>query len=543
MANIFDLSAEEFRAVLPELASQGVDTDALVREYRRKNSALAPVYGLIGRVRGGDAEAGRERANILPMTRPAGTTGLEALLSGEAKLAVPGALLGAAEGTAMGVDAPAAASRGLIPMADAPMEALGTASIAMLGGGAAAAPRGALGSNALRRFDVSRKDSSDIFGKGSERVRYTDPDSGGTMEVVVRPDGSASVLELEVPEASRGQGIGQSLQARVMQDYPVMGGQVSSKAAATTAYRLGRRPYGLPDATLEDVFRMIDEDSSVNLISPAAQPNTLPAARNEAERMARDILELRAAGRASEVTDEMMAQADPQYMFANTPLPMDYESRMSRAIGQGFDVNDEMYRGDAPRQSFETGRGQRDKIGVTGSSRPDVAASYIPPRGEGGIYPLVSRGQNDAIIDAERQNWNVIRPETEVEFQGDISPLGDYLPEDYFEPYDVLAGTDFLDTNDLSRMFQGYGADRVKFEDVVDRGGSAKYYGPESSMPSDVTMVANPTNVRSRFARFDPEFSHLANLSAANASPGVGLLQMYQQQQLEERARRRGLLP
>lgn len=138
MANIFDLSAEEFRAVLPELASQGVDTDALVREYRRKNSALAPVYGLIDRVRGGDAEAGRERANILPMTRPTGTTGLEALLGGEAELAVPGALLEAAEGAAMGVDAPAAASRGLIPMADAPMEALGTAGSAMLGGGAAA---------------------------------------------------------------------------------------------------------------------------------------------------------------------------------------------------------------------------------------------------------------------------------------------------------------------------------------------------------------------------------------------------------------------
>ena len=123
-----------------------------------------------------------------------------------------------------------------------------------------------------RQFDVTRKDASSIFGQGAERVRYTDPQSGGTMEVVVRPDGSASVLELEVPEASRGQGIGQSLQERVLRDYPVMGGQVSSKAAATTAYRLGRRPYGQPDATLKDVFRMIDENSSVNLVSPQAQP-------------------------------------------------------------------------------------------------------------------------------------------------------------------------------------------------------------------------------------------------------------------------------
>jgi ribosomal protein S18 acetylase RimI-like enzyme len=127
-------------------------------------------------------------------------------------------------------------------------------------------------------LDVSRRDASNIFGEGSERVRYTDPQSGGTIEVVVRPDGSASVLELEVPEASRGQGIGQTLQERVMQDFPMMGGQVSSKAAATTAYRLGRRPPGKPDATLEEVFADIDEMSSVNMVSPAMQERLAPAA-------------------------------------------------------------------------------------------------------------------------------------------------------------------------------------------------------------------------------------------------------------------------
>lgn len=373
-------------------------------------------------------------------------------------------------------------------------------------------------------LDVSRRDASNIFGEGSERVRYTDPQSGGTIEVVVRPDGSASVLELEVPEASRGQGIGQTLQERVMQDFPVMGGQVSSKAAATTAYRLGRRPPGKPNATLEEVFADIDEMSSVNMVSPAMQERLAPAApilpapRNEAEAMARDILQLRAEGRADEVTEEMMAAADPQYMYFNTPLPMDYESRMARAIQHGFDVNDEMYRGDAPRQAFETGRGQRDQIGVTASSIPDVAASYIPARGEGGIYPLFSRGENDAVISAGGQNWNVILPDTPVRFQGEQSRLDEYIPvSEYFEPYDVAAGTAFFDTNDLSRILQGYGADRVRFNELVDRGASARYYGPQSASPSDVTMVANPANVRSRFARFDPEFRNLSNLSA-----GVG---------------------
>lgn len=120
-------------------------------------------------------------------------------------------------------------------------------------------------------FDIARRDASDIFGAGAERVKYTDPQSGGAMEVLAKPDGSASVISLEVPESFRGQGIGQSLQAQVMQDFPEMMGQVSSKAAAKTAYRLGRRPPNEPNATLEDVYRMMDENSSVNLVSPAMQ--------------------------------------------------------------------------------------------------------------------------------------------------------------------------------------------------------------------------------------------------------------------------------
>lgn len=132
-------------------------------------------------------------------------------------------------------------------------------------------PIGGLLGQPKAAFDVSRKDASDIFGAGAERIMYKDPQSGGAMEVLAKPDGTASVLSLEVPETSRGKGIGQSLQAQVMQDFPEMMGQVSSKAAAKTAYRLGRRPPFNPDATLDDVYKMMDEDSSVNLVSPEMQ--------------------------------------------------------------------------------------------------------------------------------------------------------------------------------------------------------------------------------------------------------------------------------
>jgi len=120
-------------------------------------------------------------------------------------------------------------------------------------------------------FDVVKTNASEIFGKGAERVRYTDPKSGGFIDVLSKPDGTASVMGLEVPKEFRGTGIGKELQSKVLSDFPVMGGQVSSKAAATNAYKLGRRPVGKPNATLEDVLKTIDEDSSVNLVSTEMQ--------------------------------------------------------------------------------------------------------------------------------------------------------------------------------------------------------------------------------------------------------------------------------
>ena len=121
------------------------------------------------------------------------------------------------------------------------------------------------------RLSRSEEDASDIFGTGATRVMFTDEKTKGYMEVLVKPDGSASTLSLFVEEKDRGKGVGERLQAHVMKEYPNMGGQVSSKAAAVNAYRLGRRPANKPNATLEDVFDQIDKDSSVNLVSPEMQ--------------------------------------------------------------------------------------------------------------------------------------------------------------------------------------------------------------------------------------------------------------------------------
>jgi hypothetical protein len=56
-------------------------------------------------------------------------------------------------------------------------------------------------------------------------------------------------------------------------------------------------------------------------------------------------------------------------------------------------------------------------------------------------------------------------------------------------------------------------------------------YGNRIDEYTGYQMALDPANIRSRFARFDPEFSHLSNLSAANASPTAGLLASGAQEQ------------
>ena len=122
---------------------------------------------------------------------------------------------------------------------------------------------------------ASRESAEDIFGPGTSRITYLDEGSGGTITMLERPDGKpASVLELLVPEAERQKGVGARLQAHALQMHPNMGGQVSSRYAAKSAYDLGRRPVDAPDATLEDVYQLIEENSSVNLVSQVPAEST-----------------------------------------------------------------------------------------------------------------------------------------------------------------------------------------------------------------------------------------------------------------------------
>jgi len=220
---------------------------------------------------------------------------------------------------------------------------------------------------------------------------------------------------------------------------------------------------------------------------------TLPTPRNDAEAMARDILEMRAAGRASEVTDDMMAAADPQYMFNHTPLPMDAASRAARATDAGF---------------------------TTGRDRQDVMRE-------------LRKLDNPQLVHYTNQDFNEFRiPERENRqaIWATPDPNANLATKDNWRSFDeegvngipIMARmsqrvSPFEFRMDGDPMTPGFPRN-VTLADVA----KANSVGADYAEAGLEYAIFDPRNIRSRFARFDPEFRHLANLSAGLG--GVGLL-------------------
>jgi hypothetical protein len=313
------------------------------------------------------------------------------------------------------------------------------------------------------KFDIVKRDASEIFGEGAQRIRYTDPKSTGSIEVLSRPDGTASVLSLEVPEKFRGQKIGESLQKQVLQDFPDMQGQVSSKAAATTAYRLGRRPVDMPNATLKDVHKMIDEDSSVNMISPQMQERINPSASYPQR----------------EALDKAQRNAALPFEEGGLGLPKD-NTPMDRARAMGFDIDTIRYHGsDKDIYAFDPAKfGKNDQgwygRGITTDTDPEIASGYANyNEAENGqaVYPLLTRGKY--------MDW----PEGQQPFAS---------------AKDSIQGT---------KDIQGLGYQGTRMTNDRDLYGNTPQIGTEQ-------VTFNPANVRSRFAAFDPMRRNEADILA-----------------------------
>ena len=240
-------------------------------------------------------------------------------------------------------------------------------------------------------------------------------------------------------------------------------------------------------------------------VTPSPSAGALPTANTVAQQTAREILELRAAGRSNEVTEQMMSAADDPYMYANTPLDMSQEARMARVADQKYDP-DLIHGSNMDIDGFD-----RTTRGTFLTNNPDMADSYVSKEG-GQLYPVMVRGGDDfPKVQGGGVNYNQIP----------ASGLPEELQYMNYDTGSMPLNTDFIVRASGQERFPG-----VKFKDITDRGPNIKQYLGETredamaratraSVPSDVVNVNNPKNIRSKFARFDPEFANLRNLSAS----------------------------
>lgn len=248
----------------------------------------------------------------------------------------------------------------------------------------------------------------------------------------------------------------------------------------------------------------------------------------EPQTPAQRVADLLASSRADEVTDEMMAAADPQEMArlyasgaTGINLPMDEASRMARAQEMGF--TKEAYHGSGSDfQSIdpEAADNKTYGTGIWLTDNPDVAATYT--RGifdSGQTYPLLLNTRNFASSDWRGRNWGDGREGTRMSF-----------PEGYNRPSERIGDiyedwASWPSTDSAARAANQGELSGLQITDVTDIGPNIfNRANRQKPLPETAESIAvfDPTSVRSRFARFDPRLSHLSNLNAANASPLLG---------------------
>jgi hypothetical protein len=460
-------------------------------------------------------------------------------------------LAGLLNPAAKAIDAPAAAARNTIPREDMLSEALGTAGMAMLGGGAVAAPTGALRSNSIaemrRRANIERfgydpnepkaSDVStggfegylsrvnpagtriaaedrpnlmmgDMYGmlpRGSEAIAergdvtfHRSPDGDyyataynpdvGEQDVVGYITGRGDSTELQVVSEMQGKGIGGELQYLFRSENP----------DAPTG--------GLTEAGERSLERTYDRLFDEGIVSANASKSAgaLTVAADVAER-GDTLIGMLKSGRAAEVTDDMLDMGDSvkntqlnQYLFQNYDLPMDQASRMARAQEMGL-IDPQYHATLADFENFKPSEIGLTGRGVYSGDYPTDISDYATKEGSSSGLNIIPLSAPSGDTYARKIDWqNVVDADEQFPWNATVD--------------ETIAG----------------------FKSAADKMSDQGYSGVHSQAGERVTF--NPSSVRSRFARFDPRLSHLSNLTAANASPIGGILA--QSSVSEEQARR-----
>jgi GNAT superfamily N-acetyltransferase len=272
-----------------------------------------------------------------------------------------------------------------------------------------------------------------------------------------------SITEFVVDEKERGKGVGKKILDDVFGQYPPesISASVSSPAALSMLYKKGFRPIASPSSSKEDAIKIMREDSAVTMVIPEGKKS---APRDEALRIAQ--------ANAAKPTSEGGLGLRPD------------NTAMERAQAMGFDVKTPLYHGttkDIDRfladRAIEKDSGWYGQ-GVYTTPDPVTASAYAS-------WDENALGQNVIPMYARKEN---------VFDYGEGQPIT--TPEESKQFTKMLS--------DL-----GYGSVEVpnKFADP-------KY------QKNYETVLFDPSQLRSRFAAFDPARRYESDL-LGSANPAL----------------------
>jgi len=244
------------------------------------------------------------------------------------------------------------------------------------------------------------------------------------------------------------------------------------------------------------------------------------------ENIADYVADLLRQGRASEVTDDLMAQADPQrlhqhYTSGNTgmDLPMDYASRMERAKQMGFDDQIKYHGGNNNLSAFEArraGKGmQMNMAGVHLAEDPEFANLYAEGNGAQ-VYPAMTKGNTlngTALVLEGTPEADIIKDLYKGSTKKPYWSSIDGTPTGVKVAAPLQTHLDQFPPSKTEQVLNKYGVGRTTY--TAKMGNLSPYGGMNVSNKSPSELVSDPTNIRSQFARFDPRLDHLAHLSAS----------------------------
>jgi hypothetical protein len=222
-----------------------------------------------------------------------------------------------------------------------------------------------------------------------------------------------------------------------------------------------------------------------------------------------------------------------------------------RAAAMGFDIP--AYHGtSADIQAIRVGgQGKTSGAGAFFTDNPALASTYSVADG-GNVIPVLLKNGKYVEVEGKGANWNWLNDKTKMkapktsvpDVEGDAlmsellgvesaptminrkeftKSLGKVFPEEF-------RWNDAMSTDDIAQWANKQGYEGVNFNAVRDRGPNAIFNTPEASLPSNITAVFNPDQIRSRFAAFDP----FRKTAATAATMGVAAPDLLAQEQPSE---------